>query len=445
MRVPSHVLYPLHSLPFPGRPPPLRHPQLDCGILPDLVLGAPDAPRYVFWDRKLRPIPSGPSDLISSDLLTLGGKLRAALGFLGIRPAQPGGGKEESVSDFVTRSLGSQLLHRLVDPFCSCIFAGDAAQMSMQAAFNRIWRMEEEGGSLLGGMIQLGRERKQKEEENPAEPRDPRLPKPQGQSVGSFRSGLATLTRAMADRLGSRVRVGWRLVGMQQRAGGGAVLTYDTPHGTTRVAARSVLLTVPAYVAADVIRSFSPTAAAALAAIPYPPMASVALSYPAAAIREGAGQAGGLRGYGQLHPRSQGLATLGSIYSSALFPNRAPDGHVLLICYVGGAGNGSVAQMSRTDLIAAVDHDMRTTLLHSSAPPPLALGVRVWPRSVPQLNIGHLARIEAAKRGIEEAGMEGVFLGGNYLTGVALSWCVEGGYENAVEIGRYLSSAEKIE
>ncbi|CAI5493067.1 unnamed protein product [Closterium sp. Naga37s-1] len=227
-------------------------------------------------------------------------------------------------------------------------------------------------------------------------------------------------------------------------------------------------------------RGQGPTAAAALAAIPYPPMASVALSYPAAAIREGAGQAGGLRGYGQLHPRSQGLATLGEtggsgrerdgwggegkgaegvwaaapalpgagearlhlqlrplpqqssrwlgaahllrcIYSSALFPNRAPDGHVLLICYVGGAGNDSVAQMSRTDLIAAVDYDMRTTLLHSSAPPPLALGVRVWPRAVPQLNIGHLARIEAAKRGIEEAGMEGVFLGGNYLTGVALS------------------------
>ncbi|CAI5504203.1 unnamed protein product [Closterium sp. Naga37s-1] len=644
---------------------------LDCGILSDLVLGAPDAPRYVFWDGKLRPIPSGPADLISSDLLSLGGKLRAALGFVGIRaaqvrtgPAQRGGSEEESVSEFVTRNLGSQLLQRLVDPFCSCIFAGDAEQMSMQAAFNRIWRMEGEGGSLLGGMIQLGKERKEKEKENPAEPRDPRLPEPQGQSVGSFRSGLASLTRAMADRLGSRMRVGWRLVGMQQRPGGGAVLTYDTPRGTTRVAARSVLLTVPAYVAADVIRAFSlhsrpprfyfrtlphfqsskvlrcaithnsssagnhtpmasvalsfpaasvreggggvgrgashssssavrsaipylpmasPSAAAALAAIPYPPMASVALSYPAAAIREGAGQAGGLRGYGQLHPRSQGLATLGEtggsgvrgmggagrarglkgygqlhprsqglatlaaptlsrgevgerwrrlgdgesvlgevvgesgsewvrgngdesgaggygqlhprsqrlsdaplstahashspaslhhcpssplfptqaassvlpssptghltaeccssatwgscpplfppspiphpgcIYSSALFPNRAPDGRVLLICYVGGAGNDAVAEMTHTDLIAAVDRDMRTTLLRPSAPPPLALGVRVWPCAVPQLNIGHLESIEVAKRGIEEAGMEGVFLGGNYLTGVALS------------------------
>ncbi|CAI5971208.1 unnamed protein product [Closterium sp. NIES-65] len=187
----------------------------------------------------------------------------------------------------------------------------------------------------------------------------------------------------------------------------------------------------------------SPTAAAALAAIPYPPMASVALSYPAAAVREGAGQAGGLRGYGQLHPRSQELATLGCIYSSALFPNRAPDGRVLLICYVGGAGNDAVAEMSHTDLIAAVDCDMRTTLLHPSAPPPLALGVRVWPRAVPQLNTGHLGRIEAAKTGIEEAEMEGVFLGGNYLTGVALSWCVEGGYENAIEIAKSSHVAQR--
>ncbi|CAI5530600.1 unnamed protein product [Closterium sp. Naga37s-1] len=463
---------PLHPLSFPVPPSPI---QLDCGILPDLVLGAPDAPRYVFWDGKLRPIPSGPADLISSDLLTLGGKLRAALGFVGIRAgqvgtelAQRGGSKEESVSHFMSHSLWQHELAAAAreSGIHSCIFAGDAEQMSMQAAFHRIWRMEAEGGSLLGGMIQLGKERKEKQKENPADPRDPRLPKPQGQSVGSFRSGLATLTRAMADRLGTRVWVGWRLVGMQQRAGRGAVLTYDTPRGTTRVAARSVLLTVPAYVAADVIRAFSPTAAAALAAIPYPPMASVALSYPAAAIREGAEQAGGLRGYGQLHPRSQGLATLGETggsgrerdgwgregkgaegvwaaapalpgagdASSALFPNRAPDGRVLLISYVGGAGNDAVAEMTHTDLIAAVDRDMRTTLLRPSAPPPLALGVRVWPRAVPQLNIGHLARIEAAKRGIEEAGMEGVFLGGNYLTGVALSWCVEGGYENAVEI-----------
>ncbi|CAI5497499.1 unnamed protein product [Closterium sp. Naga37s-1] len=696
----SHLPFPLRSLPF--RVPPqldcgILSNLLDCGILSDLVLGAPDAPRYVFWDGKLRPIPSGPADLISSDLLTLAGKLRAALGFVGIRPPLPAGSKEESVSEFVTRNLGSQLLHRLVDPFCSCIFAGDAEQMSMQAAFNRIWRMEAEGGSLLGGMIQLGKERKEKQKDNPAEPRDPStsphtsqlylaphltgspppvdvphfsflhfsyssfhipssipppslFPPSRSLSLYIFLSlpaptppphpplhplpiplslhpplhppphpplhpslhpplhpslhpplhpslhpplhpslhptspppsslmppavvspGLRAsqwghsaqgwpLSQApwVTGRLGSRVRVGWRLVGMQQRAGGGAVLTYDTPRGTTRVAARSVLLTVPAYVAADVIRAFSvrttalpsppqhspllppsskhvsyppsplpqpfslrlslcppppseptaaaalaaipyppmasvalsypaaavregtgwagglvsrliihlspslfpsytlppasspqqqqrshsssspgshtpmasvalsypaaaPTAAAALAAIPYPPMASVALSYPAAAVREGAGQAGGLRGYGQLHPRSQELATLGCIYSSALFPNRAPDGRVVFICYVGGAGNDAVAEMSHTDLIAAVDRDMRTTLLHPSAPPPLALGVRVWPRAVPQLNIGHLARIEAAKTGIEEAEMEGVFLGGNYLTGVALS------------------------
>ncbi len=50
--------------------------QVDAGIADDLVFGDPKAPRFVFWDKKLRPTPSGP-DVLTFDLLSIWGKIRA--------------------------------------------------------------------------------------------------------------------------------------------------------------------------------------------------------------------------------------------------------------------------------------------------------------------------------------------------------------------------------
>lgn len=66
-----------------------RGGQVDAGVADQLVFGDPKAPRYVYWDRKLRPTPSGP-DVLTFDLLTLLGKLRAGLGAIGIKEKAPG-------------------------------------------------------------------------------------------------------------------------------------------------------------------------------------------------------------------------------------------------------------------------------------------------------------------------------------------------------------------
>lgn len=63
--------------------------QVDSGLKDDLVLGDPNAPRFVLWDGKLRPVPSKPTDLPLFDLMSIGGKVRAGFGALGIRPPPP--------------------------------------------------------------------------------------------------------------------------------------------------------------------------------------------------------------------------------------------------------------------------------------------------------------------------------------------------------------------
>ena len=120
---------------------------VDAGVADKLVFGDPTAPRFVFWDGRLRPTPSGP-DVLTFDLMTLWGKIRAGLGAAGLKAAMPE--EEESVKAFVTRNLGTEVFERLIEPFCSGVYAGDPAKLSMQAAFGKARAMHGIGGGWWG-------------------------------------------------------------------------------------------------------------------------------------------------------------------------------------------------------------------------------------------------------------------------------------------------------
>ncbi|KAH7521074.1 hypothetical protein JRO89_XSUnG0119700 [Xanthoceras sorbifolium] len=343
---------------------------VDSGLKDDLVLGDPNAPRFVLWEGKLRPVPSKPTDLPVFDLMSIGGKIRAGLGALGIRPPPPvcpldlsfDSGHEESVEEFVRRNLGNEVFERLIEPFCSGgVYAGDPSKLSMKAAFGKVWKLEQNGGSIIGGTFKAIQEKNKA----PKQPRDSRLPKPKGQTVGSFRKGLSMLPEAiyqkyplsynsmllitciLVGRLGSKVKLSWKLSGITKSDNGGYTLAYETPEGLISIQSKSVVMTIPSYIASSLLRPLSVGAADALSQFYYPPVAAVSISYTKEAIRTECLIDGELKGFGQLLPRSQGVETLGTIYSSSLFPNRAPAGRVLLLNYIGGATNPGILSKVR--------------------------------------------------------------------------------------------------
>ncbi|GLU16652.1 hypothetical protein SLE2022_330730 [Rubroshorea leprosula] len=405
---------------------------VDSGLKDDLVLGDPNAPRFVLWDGKLRPVPSKPTDLPFFDLMSIGGKLRAGFGAIGIRPPPPG--HEESVEEFVRRNLGDEVFERLIEPFCSGVYAGDPSKLSMKAAFGKVWKLEQNGGSIIGGTFKTIQEKNKA----PKPTQDPRLPKPKGQTVGSFRKGLSMLPEAISTSLGSKVKLSWKLSSIT-KLDGGYKLTYETPEGVVSLQSKTVVMTIPSYIASDLLNPLSAAAANALSKFYYPPVAAVTISYPKEAIRTECIIDGELKGFGQLHPRSQGVETLGTIYSSSLFPNRAPPGRVLLLNYIGGATNPGILSKTEGELVEAVDRDLRKMLINPTAKDPLALGVRVWPQAIPQFLVGHLDLLENAKSALKDSGYDGLFLGGNYVSGVALGRCVEGAYELAAGVKDFLS------
>jgi oxygen-dependent protoporphyrinogen oxidase len=182
-------------------------------------------------------------------------------------------------------------------------------------------------------------------------------------------------------------------------------------------------------------------ASEALRSFDYPPVAAVTLAYPESAIREDRrDSAGKVPGFGQLHPRSQGVTTLGTIYSSSLFPGRVPEGEMLILNYIGGATNRGIVNQTQEQIVAQVDKDLRIMLLKPDAPGPKTVGVRVWPRAIPQFNLGHLDQLDKAKGALSKAGWDNVLLGGNYVSGVALGKCVEYGYDFAADIAKRVSA-----
>ena len=76
-------------------------------------------------------------------------------------------------------------------------------------------------------------------------------------------------------------------------------------------------------------------------------------------------------------------------------------------------------------------------LLQPDAPPPKVLGLKLWPTAIPQYELGHLDLIAELEKAEAEA--PGLWVCGNYRSGVAFPDCVEFGYQHAKTVSKYLA------
>jgi len=124
------------------------------------------------------------------------------------------------------------------------------------------------------------------------------------------------------------------------------------------------------------------------------------------------------------------LNVLGTVWNSSLFPDRAPEGYVLLTSFVGGATNPAATQKKVDELVALVHREITPIL--SIRNQPLFSNVTTWPRAIPQYNLGHVARLAALEK--LRSQFPGLHFVGNYLNGPAIGTCVEQALKIADEI-----------
>lgn len=437
----------------------------DAGLHPkDLIYADPSAPRWVYWSGRLHAVPRSLKGSFS--LFSVRGWARILWGVAGLRSwmthaadkknAVEAG--EESVEAWTTRVLGKEALQKLVEPFCSGVYAGDVARLSMQAALPRVQSMESSGGLLRGALAAMWKSSKAKKKGGHQAGHAPAVavpPAPRGATVSSLAGGLDRLPEAMRVKLGDAVKLGWRLEQLERCQTGRYRLRFSTSRGSQTLWARSVVVATHGASAPALLRSACPRASRALEAIPYVPIALCAVSYPTSCMSPGRGDAawqrsnaGPLRhpGFGELHPRGQGLRSLGVIYASALFAGvdaRAPRGWGTFVAFFGGAHDPGAVRLSDEALADELHRDLLRGVLSRSACDAegrtrgTILGVRRWEQGIPQYNLGHAE----VRRTVQEALAEtpGLFLAGNQLTGVAVGNCVDAGYALGERLDAFLS------
>jgi oxygen-dependent protoporphyrinogen oxidase len=246
-------------------------------------------------------------------------------------------------------------------------------------------------------------------------------------ALQSFRDGSETFARALAAKLGPALRTEVSVTEIRVASAGTSTnyeVTLTANESTEHLIADNVAFTTPAPAAANLLRGIHPGLASALASIEYAPVAVVSLGYP----KDHIGQS--LDGFGFLIPRSEGLRTLGTVWNSSLFPGRAPDGHSLFTSFVGGATDPQAVSLSPNELAALVHKEIAALLQIRQAP--TFSSVTLYPRALPQYNLGHSQRVASLQKlGVE---FPGLWLAGNYLRGPAIGACVEQAFSVANEI-----------
>ncbi len=389
----------------------------ELGIAEQKIYADPaSARRYIVRRGRLLAIPMSPTTFLTSSLWSIGGKLRLLK-----EPFVGRARSEESVADFVRRRLGREFLDYAINPFVAGVYAGNPEDLSVRAAFPKLYSLEEKYGGLIKGAIKSRQERKQRKEvaKNRAE-------------LFSFANGMQTLPKALAAGLGNSIKLNASVNHIvPMRAGKFPIYTisYSQDGIDLTMEAHAVVLSTPAYGTSHIVQRIDPAMAKTLDSIDYPPVAEVFLGFEHDQIGRP------LDGFGFLVPEVEKRRILGTIWSSALFPDRAPEGRVALTSFIGGARQPELLTLDDEQLIDMVLSELHSLMGVTGLP--AYTHITRWDRAIPQYNVGYQTILNAIDR--FEQNFQGAFICSNYRGGIAVGDCVMSAEKMAGRVVQHLA------
>ncbi len=389
----------------------------ELGLESRRVYSEPSAEkRYVVRNKKPVAVPNSAGSFLTTPLFSLPAKLRL-LAEPFIPPA--GDGVEESIAQFVQRRLGQEFLDYAINPMVAGVYAGDPEMLSVPQAFPKLHALEQRYHSLILGQILGARARKRSGEVSK-----------QTAKKFSFDEGLQVLIDALKSRLGDEIETFAAIRGLRRLDDGWRVdLKCDGDSTPEKYSA--VLLALPSHkMAALDIKTTPALDVSSLAKVYYPPVASVVLGFRRADVTHP------LDGFGMLIPDKEGFDILGALFSSSLFPNRAPDGQVAITCYIGGA-RAPFLPLNTTDaLIQLAVTDLQTIL--GVRGQPTFRHVSVFREAIPQYNLG-FGKFRALMNDMELTA-PGLFVAGHARDGISLGDSIVSGRNVAARIQTFLDA-----
>jgi oxygen-dependent protoporphyrinogen oxidase len=362
---------------------------------------------FIVRNGRLRAVPEGfqllaPSRMwpfLTSDIFSVAAKARIAMDLFLPRKST-NGSQDESLASFVRRRLGQEALERMAQPMVGGIYTADPETLSLRATLPRFLDMERKHRSLILAMLRQG------------------IAQKSGTSGAryslflSFDRGMQVLVDALA-KIKAEIRLNTRVENLKLD---NRIWTITTNTGE-QLKADAVCLALPAYVAATLLNDLNANLAAKLKQIKYASTATLNFGYKRSDISHP------LAGFGFVVPFIEKRSLIACTFSSVKFSRRAPEGHVLLRAFAGGALQPDIFALDESVMAERVEADLRSLLGISAKP--LFTEVAKWERSMPQYEVGHLNRITEIEN---EAGkLPGLTLAGNAYRGAGIPDCIRSG------------------
>ena len=372
---------------------PLTLEMIGALRLSDQLIKANDnaANRFIYKKGQLQQIHMHPFKFMTSNLLSLFGRLRlAAEPFIATKSSTV----DETIWQFAARRMGSEAADTLITPMVHGIFGGDAKQLSLAACFPKMIALEETYGSLIKGMI-AKKKQSQTVSAGPAG------------TLTTLNGGMHTLVETLEAQFANDIIKGIpvdaiTLCPNQEKRSLSLGWSYGSAFFDT------VVLACPLYEVAKLTKAIASKASAIADNIPYVGMVVVAHGYDANAL------AHPINGFGFLVAPNEDKQILGCIATSNIFPHQAPDGKILLRTML------PISAGLPTDdaYWSKIAQDDLKDVMGITAPPCFEK-VFQFKRAIPQYQLGHLEAIAKLEADLLATG--NIYLSGNAYEGVGIN------------------------
>ena len=309
--------------------------------------------------------------------------------------------EDTSLYEFVSRRLGADIAQYAVDPLVRGICAGDSRQVSVHFIAKYLHQMEQETGRITFGVARDYIKGQFTKPEEPIIERLELVKQARGEkwAVWGLENGLETLVETLQKSLvkrGVEINTGVSVENIAMSSGKvvvscGSDITCD-----------KLVLALPAFKAAPLVQGISEELSSQLASIPFVDVAVVNIEYKGKVLDH--------QGFGFLVPSNQPEPILGCIYDSCTFPQ---GNRTVFTVMIGGAWYNQMVGSKSPAEVGNIAIKEISRILNISATP-VRCDTSFLPQCIAQYTVGHRARVEQARRVIEEKKLPLAIAGSSY-------------------------------
>jgi protoporphyrinogen/coproporphyrinogen III oxidase len=364
--------------------------------------------RYILKNGQWEALPLGLWSAVTTPLFTFKDKLR----LLGEPFRKAGNDPHENLASFVKRRMGKSFLDYAIDPFIIGVYAGDPNYLIPKYALPKLYNIEQEYGSLIGGSFKKGFIKKSEEE------------KKVSKKVFSCKGGLGELTNALTASVGiENIRLGAKdIVVMPSK--NAYIITYTDAKGELiTINCKKVITTIGAYALEKTLPFVEKSQMQKINSLHYTKVIELALGFDKWEGRK-------LDAFGGLIPSSEKRNILGILNMSSLFENRAPEGGALVSIFMGGVRRQDLIALTDNEIKRVVEKECQDLLALPEFNPDLFKIIR-HNFAIPQYGVESGERFETIAK--LEAQYKGLLIGGNQRNGIGMADRIKQGKELALE------------